>query len=38
LFYNFESDTPDIGLETGGNYGFDLDEYNTPKRIQDPAA
>lgn len=38
LFYNFESDTPDIGLETGGNYGFDLDEYNTPKRIQNPAA
>jgi hypothetical protein len=38
LFYNFESDTPDIGLETGGNYGFDIDELNTPKRIQDPAA
>lgn len=38
LYYNFESDTPDIGLETGGTYGFDLDELNTPKRIQDPAA
>lgn len=38
LYYNFESDTPDIGLETGGTYGFDLDELNLPKRVNDPAA
>ena len=38
LFYNFESDTPNIGLETGGTYSMNLDELNNPQRVQDPAA
>jgi hypothetical protein len=37
LFYNFESDTPNIGLDTGGTYTMDLDELNNPQRVQDPA-
>jgi hypothetical protein len=38
LFYNFESDNPNLGNETGGNYNFDLDEINSPQRVQPPAA
>jgi hypothetical protein len=38
LYYNFEEDTPNLGEETGGNYAFFLDEYNSPTRVQDPAA
>ena len=37
LYYNFELDTPNIGRETGGNYTFNLDELNSPTRVQDPA-
>ena len=37
LFYNFESDTPNIGTETGGTYGMTLDEFNSPLRVADPA-
>jgi hypothetical protein len=37
LYYNFESDTPNLGEETGGNYAFFLDEFNNPTRVQDPA-
>lgn len=38
LFYNFESGNPNLGNETGGNYAFHLDEINTPRRVQPPAA
>jgi hypothetical protein len=38
LFYNFESANPNLGDETGGTYNFDLDEINTPRRVQPPAA
>ena len=38
LFYNFENDTPNIGIDTGGTYTMNLDERNTPFRVQDPAA
>ena len=38
LFYNFESDNPNLGNETGGNYAFNLDEINFPQRVQPPAA
>jgi hypothetical protein len=38
LFYNFESDNPNLGNETGGNYNFDLDEINSPERVTPPAA
>jgi hypothetical protein len=38
LFYNFENDTPSIGIDTGGTYSMDLNERNTPFRVQDPAA
>jgi hypothetical protein len=37
LFYNFESDTPNIGIDTGGTYSMDLDELNNPQIVQDPA-
>lgn len=37
LYYNFELNTPDIGTETGGTYNMYLDQYNTPKRVNDPA-
>lgn len=37
LFYNFESDTPNIGLDTGGTYSMNLDELGNPQRVQDPA-
>lgn len=37
LFYNFESDTPNIGLDTGGFYGLNLDEINGPARVTPPA-
>lgn len=37
LFYNFESDTPNIGTETGNTFGFTLDELNSPQRVADPA-
>jgi hypothetical protein len=38
LFYNFESNTPNIGLETGATYSMNLDELNNPTRVADPAA
>ena len=38
LFYNFEFDNPNLGKETGGNYDFNLDEINSPQRVQPPAA
>lgn len=38
LYYNFESNTPNIGNDTGNNYDFNLDEYNSPQRVADPAA
>ena len=37
LFYNFENDTPSIGIDTGGTYTMDLNERNTPIRVNDPA-
>lgn len=37
LFYNFEITNPNMGDETGGTFAFDLDEYNSPKRVNDPA-
>ena len=37
LYYNFESDNPNLGEETGGNYAFFLDELGNPQRVQDPA-
>jgi len=37
LYYNFESDSPGLGEETGGNYAFFLDELGYPQRVQDPA-
>ena len=37
LFYNFEDDTPNIGVETGNFYGFNLDEINSPERVTPPA-
>ena len=38
MYYNFESDSPSLGLDTGNNYDFNLDEYNSPLRVADPAA
>lgn len=38
LFYNFESANPNIGDETGGTFNFDLNEINSPRRVQPPAA
>jgi hypothetical protein len=37
LYYNFESDSPNLGLDTAGTYGMNLDEYNSPIRVNDPA-
>lgn len=38
LYYNFESDSPNLGVDTAGTYDFFLDEYNSPTRVADPAA
>lgn len=38
MYYNFESASPSIGNDTGNNYDFNLDEYNSPQRVADPAA
>ena len=38
IYYNFESDSPSLGEDTGGNYGMFLDELGSPQRIADPAA
>lgn len=37
LFYNFENDTPNIGIDTGGTYAMNLNERNAPIRVNDPA-
>ena len=37
LFYNFENDTPNIGIDTGGTYTMNLNERNNPIRVNDPA-
>jgi len=37
LYYNFESDSPNLGIDTAGTYDFFLDEYNSPTRVNDPA-
>ena len=37
LFYNFENDTPDIGVDTGAFYTLNLDEINGPARVTPPA-
>ena len=37
LYYNFESNTPNLGEETGGNYSYKLDENGSPIRVNDPA-
>jgi hypothetical protein len=37
LYYNFESNTPNLGIDTGGNYSYNLAEYNNPIRVNDPA-
>lgn len=37
LYYNFESNTPNLGEETGGNYSYKLDETGSPIRVADPA-
>jgi hypothetical protein len=34
MFYNFESASPNIGIDTGAYYGLHLDEFNSP--VQDP--
>jgi hypothetical protein len=36
LLYNFESNTPNLGLDSG-NYAMNLDEVNNPTRVADPA-
>ena len=36
LLYNFESNTPNLGLDSG-NYAMNLDEVNSPTRVADPA-
>lgn len=38
LYYNFEEDTPNLGVDTGGTYDMILDELGSPQRIADPAA
>lgn len=38
IYYNFESDSPYLGEDTGGNYGMFLDEFGSPSRVADPAA
>lgn len=37
LFYNFENDTPNIGIDTGNFFDFSLDEVNNPARVTPPA-
>jgi hypothetical protein len=37
LYYNFESDSPNLGIDTASTYDFFLDEYNAPTRVNDPA-
>ena len=37
LLYNFENNTPNLGIDSG-NYAMNLDEYNSPTRVADPAA
>ena len=37
LFYNFEDDTPNIGVDTGALFNFSLDEVNNPARVTPPA-
>lgn len=37
LYYNFESDSPSLGAETGNFYDFNLDETGNPVRVADPA-
>jgi len=37
LFYNFEDDTPNIGVDTGAFFNFSLDEVNGPARVTPPA-
>ena len=38
IYYNFESDSPNLGEDTGGNYAMFLDEFGSPSSIADPAA
>lgn len=37
FYYNFELPDDSLGEDTGGTYGFNLDRFNNPTRIQDPA-
>jgi hypothetical protein len=37
LYYNFESNTPNLGEETGNTYGYNLEETGNPIRVADPA-
>jgi len=37
LYYNFESNTPNLGEETGNTYGYNLEENGNPIRVADPA-
>lgn len=38
IYYNFESNSPNLGEDTGGNYAMFLDEFGNPSRVADPAA
>ncbi len=37
VFYNFESASPNLGLDSHTYYQMNLDEYNSPIRVADPA-
>jgi len=37
MFYNFESASPNIGVDTGSPYAMNLDEFNSPVRDPDHA-
>lgn len=37
LLYNFEQASPNLGVDSG-NYIMNLDEFNSPSRVADPAA
>jgi len=37
VFYNFESVSPNLGLDSNTTFAMNLDEFNSPTRIADPA-
>lgn len=37
VFYNFESVSPNLGLDSNTTFAMNLDEFNNPTRVADPA-